>query len=140
MIGRNFWALMVAALLLAALAGGIWFSNRSAPTESADQVPIGAGSESTQPRALAPVGLEIVSEAGPGPFQLTIGDRLSLLAAVELEDGSVRYDAPISWASSDPQIARVDSGGLVSGIETGQVRITAELAPLTAEASVRIGK
>ena len=129
---------MVAALLLAALAGGIWFSNRPAPTESADQVPIGAGPDKTQPRALAPVGLEIGSEEGSGPFQLTIGDRLNLLAAVELEDGSVRYDAPISWASSDPQIAQVDSVGLVSGIGTGQVRVTAELAPLAAEASVRV--
>lgn len=129
---------MVAALLLAALAGGIWFSNRPASTDGADPVPIGAVPGPEQPRALAPVGLEIGSDEGPGPFRLTVGDRLSLLAAVELEDGSVRYDAPISWSSSDPQIADVDSRGLVSGMGIGRVRITAELAPLAAEVAVRV--
>lgn len=131
---------MVAALLLAALAGGIWFSNRPAPTESTEPVPSGAGPGPTQPRALAPVGLEIGSDEGPGPFELTIGERLSLLAAVELEDGSVRYDAPISWSSSDPQIARVDSQGLLSGMGIGQVRLTAELSPLITEVTVRVGE
>ena len=140
MIGRNFWALVVAALLLAALAGGIWFSNRPAASDSAEPGPIGAGPGPAQPRALAPVGLEIGSDEGPGPFQLAVGDRLSLLAAVELEDGSIRYDAPISWSSSDPQVARVDARGLLSGIGLGQVRVTAELSPLAAEVTVRVGQ
>ncbi len=131
---------MVAALLLAALAGGIWFSNRPASTADAEPGPIGAGPGPTQLRALAPVSLEIGSDEGPGPFQMTTGDRLNLLAAVELEDGSVRYDAPISWSSSDPQIARVDAQGLLSGIGLGQVRVTAELSPLVAEVTVRVGQ
>ncbi len=131
---------MVAALLLAALAGGIWFSNRPAANVSAEPGPIGAGPGSAPPRALAPVDLEIGSDEGPGPFQLTIGDRLNLLAAVELEDGSVRYDAPISWSSSDPQIARVDAQGLLTGIGLGQVQVTAELFPMVAEVTVRVGQ
>ena len=131
---------MVAALLLAALAGGIWFSKRPASSESAGPAPDGAGSDPTVPRALAAVGLAIDSDEGPGPFQLAVGDRLSLLAAVELEDGSVRHDAPISWSSSDRQIADVDSDGLVTGVGVGQIRVTAELAPLAAEATVRVGQ
>ena len=129
---------MVAVLLLAVLAGGIWFSNRPASSDSAETLPIGDAPGPEQPRALAPVGLEIGSDEGPGPFQLTVGDRLGLLAAVELEDGSTRYDAPISWSSSDPQIADVDSRGLVSGMGLGQARVRAELAPLTAEVAVRV--
>ena len=61
---------MVAALLLAALAGGIWFSNRPASSESAGPAAAGAGSDPAVPRALAAVGLAIESDEGPGPFPI----------------------------------------------------------------------
>lgn len=138
MIGRNTWALVAAAFLLAALAGGIWISNRAAPGEGGEPAPAGARSGPTQPRALAPVGLEIESDDGAGPFRLAVGDQRGLLAAVELEDGSVRYDAPIDWSSANPQIASIDSNGTLRAVAAGRVRITAELVPLTAEVEVSV--
>ena len=130
---------MAAALLLAALAGGIWFSGRTATDRGGGPEPIGADPGPVPPRVLAPVGLEIGSEDGPGPFQLAVGEQLALWAAVELEDGSIRHDAPISWSSSDPQIAEIDAEGLLRGLADGQARVAAELSPLSVEVNVRVG-
>ena len=138
MNGRNFWALIVAALLLAAVAGAIWTLNRAGPAPE-------PGVESTNsppgvPQVLAPVGLEIESDGRPGPYRLTVGDLLGLRAAVELEDGSVRYDAPIAWSSSDPRLASIGADGSLRALSEGNVRIRAELAPLADEVQVSIGE
>ena len=45
-----------------------------------------------------------------------------------------------AWLSSDPSIATVDINGLVTGIECGQVTITAVAAGQTAECIVLVGR
>ena len=42
------------------------------------------------------------------------------------------------WSSSDPSIATVDSNGLVTGIDSGEVIITATIAGETAECAVSV--
>lgn len=136
MIGRNAWAAIVVALLLAAAAGGIWNHYRS----DAGPAPGGESMQYTDPapRLLAPVGLEIDSDRGPGPYRLAIGDRIELLAAVELEDGSTRHDAPIDWSSSDPEIVSIGADGSLAALANGSARVSAELAPLAAEVLVTV--
>ena len=136
MIGRSTWALIVVALLLAAVVGGIWTLNSSGPGPAPGDE--SGESPQTAPRLLAPVGLEIGSDRGAGPYRLAIGDQIKLLAAVELEDGSTRYDAPIAWSSSDPQIASIGPDGSLGALANGDVRVKAELVPLAAEVSVSV--
>ena len=139
MIGRKIWAPVGVAILLAALIGGVWIAIQPGTAPYGDSEPQGGQSPPAPPRALAPVGLEIGSDSGPGPYRLQIGEELNLLAAVELEDGSTRYDAPIEWASTDPEIASIDSGGLLHARGRGGVTVSAKLAPLAAQAEVRVG-
>ena len=138
MIGRNLLVLGAVALLLAALIGGLWLAGGYGPIGGAGDEPKSNGSGPDLPRALAPVGLEIGSDEGPGPYRLKVGERLGLRAAVELEDGSVRHDAPIGWSSTDPQIATIDADGWLRALAAGQVRVAAELPPLNAEVAVLI--
>ncbi len=139
MAGKIIWPLAVAALLLAAALGGIWLSGKSDP-ETASVAGFGPepGVATSQPRVLSPVDLQIASQDGDGPFQLAVGDELQLLASVELEDGSVRRDAPITWSSSDPQIATIDAGGYLRTLRAGEVQIEAQLAPLTANVQISV--
>ena len=139
MIGRKIWALIGVAVLLAALIGCAWALSRPDSTPiGAIEPPVGQ-SPPDAPRALSPVGLEINSDDGPGPYRMRIGEQITLLAAVELEDGSTRYDAPIEWATTDPEIASIGSTGLLRAIAGGAVTVTAKLAPLAAQAEVSVG-
>ena len=133
-------ALAVALLLTVAAVGGVWFARgQNAPTEPA---PAGgpAADPAAPPPALAPVGLQIVADGGEGPFELSVGEDLQLQAAVELEDGSVRHDAPITWTSSDPRIAVVGPSGILRARGAGRVIVQAHLAPLDAQARVEIAE
>ena len=130
MTGKIIWPLIAAALLLGAALGGIWFSGVLDPPSAppADRDP------ASPPRALAPVAMRITADGGQGPFKLSVGEELQLRAAVELEDGSIREDAPIDWASSAPQIATVNREGILRARSVGEAILEAHLAPLTAQA------
>ena len=132
---------LVGATLLVAVLGGLWISGILGPEPG--RVPVaepGPGSASTQPRALAPVNLRITVEGAAAPFQISVGDELQLRAEVELEDGSVRWDAPIAWSSTDPQIAAFGTAGILRGLSTGEVMVRADLSPLTAKVRVQIAE
>ena len=132
--------LAAAALLLAAAAGGIWLAGGltapPSPVTASDSAPDSA----TPPRALAPVGLQIVSGGAEGPFEMKVGQELQLMAAVELEDGSVRHDAPITWTSSDPRTAIVAPSGMLRALAAGEAVIQAHLVPLTAQTMARVAR
>lgn len=133
--------LAAAALLLAAAAGGIWLAGGltapPSPVTAGDSAP---DSATPAPRALAPVGLQIVSGGAEGPFELKVGQELQLMAAVELEDGSVRHDAPITWTSSDPRTAIVAPSGILRALAAGEAVIQAHLVPLTAQTKARVAR
>ena len=63
-------------------------------------------------------------------------DMKSLLK-VEPEDATI---GDPTWTSSDESIATVDASGKVTGIELGEVTITASLDGLTAKCKVKVGK
>ena len=65
-----------------------------------------------------------------------LGLTIRLEAEVYDSDGSVIPDAPVSWSSSDPDIATVDADGLVTAISDGIVQITARSEDATASATV----
>lgn len=133
--------LATGALLLAAAIGGIWLAGGlTAPAPPIPHNDPASRSAAPGSRALAAVGLQIVADGGMGPFELNVGQELQLQAAVELEDGSVRHDAPITWTSSDLQIATVAPSGILRALAAGEVMIGAQLAPLTAQAKASVAK
>ena len=133
-------ALAVALLLLVAAAGGVWLARGQDAASEPASASGSAADPAAPPPALAPVGLRIVAEGGEGPFELSVGQDLQLGAAVELEDGSVRHDAPVTWTSSNPRIAVVGPSGILRARAGGQVTVQAHLAPLNAQARVEIAK
>ncbi len=65
------------------------------------------------------------------------GDRIEL----RLQSGSeilMGSSAPISWTSSDPEIARFDSNGVLEAISSGSVTITAEYKDLQTTSVVTV--
>ena len=65
------------------------------------------------------------------------GDRIEL----RLQSGSeilMGSSAPISWTSSDPEIARFDSNGVLEAISSGSVTITAEYKDLQTTSEVTV--
>ena len=62
----------------------------------------------------------------PASATLTsVGQTVQLEAVVYDIDGTVIPDAPVEWTSSDPAVAKVESGGLVTAVSNGSVQITA---------------
>jgi hypothetical protein len=70
-----------------------------------------------------PAVTEISLTAGDGP--LFVGTTRPLRARARHADGSTRPDPDVSWASSDPSVARVDAFGSVTGIRPGGASIIA---------------
>jgi uncharacterized protein YjdB len=67
---------------------------------------------------------------------LTVGERARLLVAAEDAAGTELSGVPVTWASSAPGTVSVDSDGTLEALATGEVRITASSAAVTAELGV----
>jgi hypothetical protein len=68
---------------------------------------------------------------------LFYGGSMQFVAVAVGDSATVR--APLfTWTSSDPEVAIVDSAGIVHGLSTGQSRITASFAGRRAEFVVRV--
>lgn len=72
--------------------------------------------------AVASVGSVVVE---PPSATVAVNSSLTLNADVLGPNGEVLGDARISWASADPSIAEVSSGGVVTGRKVGTVLIAA---------------
>lgn len=70
-----------------------------------------------------PVGSVEISPPDPS---VEVGSTIQLEAAVLDASGDELTDRSVEWSSDDPQIAEVDSGGLVTGIAEGNTMIRAE--------------
>ena len=66
------------------------------------------------------------------------GQTAQLAAVVRDGQGSVISNAAVSWSSSDPGVARVGSGGLVTAVADGETTVTATSGSASGTATVRV--
>jgi uncharacterized protein YjdB len=66
------------------------------------------------------------------------GDTISLTMVVRDALGSQIATPALSWISSDPSVAAVDSAGLVTAVATGTTTVTATSAGAAAEVRIRV--
>lgn len=85
---------------------------------------------STQAKAL-------VLTATDGRTTIDAYSNVQLNYSVEPADAGV---GALTWTSSDPSIATVDKNGLVTGVKSGTVKITAQAADLSNSANVVTGE
>ena len=69
----------------------------------------------------AQASVEITAEKKWAP----VGEKQTLKATVRDENGNVVTDAPVSWSSSNENVATVDSNGVVTGVSEGKAVIKA---------------
>lgn len=83
--------------------------------------------------------LEIASlEVSPSRGTLRVGEVLQLTATQRDEAGTVVAGGPVIWSSSQPTVAAVNTGGLVSGLSTGTTNITASAGNRSATVTVSV--
>ena len=68
------------------------------------------------------------------------GDTLRLTAEVLDAEGSAVVDAVVAWSSSDPSVAAVDSGGLVTAIGNGRASVSAAFQSTRADAELVVAQ
>ena len=56
---------------------------------------------------------------------LIAGSTIQLEAITRIPSGDPRTGVPINWTSSDPGVATVDAGGVITGVSPGTATITA---------------
>ncbi len=64
----------------------------------------------------------------PDTFFVTAGDTVRLKSIVEDQRGKLMFNVELTWASSDPAIATVDTAGLVTGVREGKAAVTVTVA------------
>lgn len=91
--------------------------------------PIGIIFKGSKVRQLkVPVSIVIV----PITPSLLIGFDQQFATIVIFSDGSVQNLTDVSWSSSDPSVASIDSNGIVTGLNLGTTNISASFGGLTA--------
>ena len=71
----------------------------------------------------------------PDTFFVTAGATVSLKSAVEDQRGRLMFNVPLTWASSDPAVATVDTAGVVTGIREGKAAVTVTAGPVSTTAA-----
>lgn len=74
----------------------------------------------------------------PSSLELGAAQSLELSATVADQYGNPIQDRPVSWSSSDGNVASVDVGGMVTGVSSGTATISASLDGATGSASVAV--
>ncbi len=82
----------------------------------------GGGESLTEPRGPAPVATVLVT---PATGTVAVGQTLQLTAETRAADGAVLLGRPVTWATSDEDLAEVSGTGLVTGVAPGPVTISA---------------
>jgi uncharacterized protein YjdB len=94
-----------------------------------------AGSIKSNALALTIVSAPVAAITVSGPSSsVTLHSTLPLYAAAVDAHGNTLSGVTFTWASSNPQVATVSSGGQVSGVAPGQVTITAASGSVTSNA------
>ena len=74
----------------------------------------------------------------PAADTLVAGDTLRLAAEATDANGHPVAEPRFSWVSSDTSVAVVDDAGLVTGLDAGQVEVTATAAGVTGRADLTV--
>ena len=111
---RTHVAVAAACLLLAACDRSI--------SDSIEPQSIGPAAAANAPSAPAPVASITINA---GPRSVTVGGTLQLAATTRDSKGKVLTGRVITWQSSDPSVAAINSSGLVTGVVTGSAVMTA---------------
>jgi hypothetical protein len=76
---------------------------------------------------------------GPTGFNLPVGSTQQMTATGTYNDGSTKtLTSGVVWTSSDPTIATVTVGGLVTGVAAGTATITAQSGTITGQSSITV--
>lgn len=70
----------------------------------------------------------------PAAFELNTGSTITLRAFATDARGTPIHGMPVSWSSSNPAVATVNSAGVVTGVHAGEVDIVASSGGLSAGA------
>jgi hypothetical protein len=79
-------------------------------------------------------------EVGSLKHPLVVGGSARLDAVTRIFTGDPRTGVPIEWTSDNPQVARVSSGGVVTGVGPGKATITAIAGTASAKTSITVAK
>jgi hypothetical protein len=79
-------------------------------------------------------------EIAPMKTPLVVGGTAQLDAVTRIFTGDPRTGVPINWTSSNPRVATVDAGGVVTAVGPGKATITATSGAATNSISVSVVK
>ena len=74
----------------------------------------------------------------PARVTIAVGDGVQLRATAKTRQGQTLGGRPVSWASTNPDVALVSEAGLVSAMAPGTVTITASSADTSATATITV--
>jgi uncharacterized protein YjdB len=74
----------------------------------------------------------------PASFNLKLGDHRDLTATARAADGTVLSGRPVSWTTSNPLVATVNSNGRVNALLIGQATITATVEGVPGASTVTV--
>lgn len=95
----------------------------------------GGGDDGTGPGPQTPIGSVTVT---PDEVTIELGDTIRLEATVRDRFERVLTDREVTWETGDPDVARVDDSGLVTGLDAGTVSITAIAEDRSDDATVTV--
>jgi uncharacterized protein YjdB len=78
-------------------------------------------------------------EISPSSTSVEVNTTVQLTATLLDANDDVITGRPVNWSSSDPNVATVDSSGVVTGVQEGDVVITARAEGVNATANVSVG-
>ena len=77
----------------------------------------------------------------PSPTNVAVGDELRLRASATYDDGTTNdVTGTVTWSEQDAGVARIDDGGVVTGISVGKTTIAARFAGNIALAIIVVDK
>ncbi|MYD15282.1 MAG: hypothetical protein F4107_03515 [Gemmatimonadetes bacterium] len=91
------------------------------------------GDDTTTPPPVEPSRPTTIS-LQPDTFVVSAGATVSLKSVVEDQRGKLMFNAALTWTSSDPAIATVDTAGVVTGIREGRAAVTVSTGSISATA------
>ncbi|HET7380213.1 MAG TPA: protein kinase [Gaiellales bacterium] len=119
-------------MTLAAAGEGLKLLERFSTPVSQPSVVRSAGGTARRRSSIA------VLTIAPSRVSVAVGDAIQLRATPKTREGQTLPGRPVSWASTNPDIAAVSETGLVTATAPGTVTITASSADTSATATITV--